>query len=264
MTRRRWLTATGQLAATLLLPACGRAGGAGSAGDAGRPDPARLTARPAAATAPPPGPAPAPGLHALGLAHGGRDALLYVPAGLQPGAPAALVVTLHGAGGDAAGGMGPWRPVADAHSLLLLAPASRGPTWDGVLGRFGPDVQTVDRALAHVFGLVTVDPRRLTVSGFSDGASYALALGLANGDLLPHVVAFSPGFVPAAAPTGRPGVFVAHGVDDEVLPISRTSRRIVPELRERGYDVHYREFPGPHTVPAGIVREALAWLRART
>jgi poly(3-hydroxybutyrate) depolymerase len=41
----------------------------------------------------------------------------------------------------------------------------------------------------------TVDPQRICVSGFSDGASYALSLGLANGDLFTHVAAFSPGFM---------------------------------------------------------------------
>jgi predicted esterase len=34
----------------------------------------------------------------------------------------------------------------------------------------------------------------LAVSGFSDGASYALSIGPANGDLFTHVMAFSPGF----------------------------------------------------------------------
>jgi phospholipase/carboxylesterase len=31
-------------------------------------------------------------------------------------------------------------------------------------------------------------------------------------------------------------------------------------LRRAGYDVRYREFDGPHTVPADVAREAVDWL----
>jgi hypothetical protein len=54
-----------------------------------------------------------------------------------------------------------------------------------------------------------------------------------------------------------PQVFISHGAGDNVLPIARTSRRIVPRLREEGYQVHYAEFDGGHTVPAAIAEEAL-------
>jgi phospholipase/carboxylesterase len=66
---------------------------------------------------------------------------------------------------------------------------------------------------------LAVDAGRLAVEGFSDGASYALSIGLTNGDLLTHVVAFSPGFASPVAYTGKPPVFVSHGTHDEVLPI---------------------------------------------
>ncbi len=59
---------------------------------------------------------------------------------------------------------------------------------------------------------------------------------------------------------GAPRFFVSHGTADDVLPIDRTSRRIVPALREEGLDVTYREFSGPHTVPPEIAREAVDWL----
>ena len=46
---------------------------------------------------------------------------------------------------------------------------------------------------------------------------------------------------------------------DTVLPIDRTSRRIVPRLKAAGYEVAYRESPDGHTVPPEIARDALAW-----
>ena len=182
--------------------------------------------------------------------------LLHVPRTLLPGAAAPLVVSLHGAGGDAEAGLALFRPLAEERGLLVMAPASRGSTWDAVRGGYGADAELVDRALATVFAAFAVD--RVAVAGFSDGASYALGLGLANGDLVRDVLAFSPGFVPPGAPRrGTPRIFVSHGDADGVLPIERTSRRIVPALRDDGYDVTYREFSGPHTVPPEIAREAV-------
>ncbi|MBV9849003.1 MAG: phospholipase [Armatimonadetes bacterium] len=190
---------------------------------------------------------------------GGRDALLYVPRGYRSDRPAPLALMLHGAGGNASHGLGLLADHADAHGLLLLAPASRRQTWDAVLGRFGPDVSLIERALAHVFGHLTVDPGRVAIGGFSDGASYALSLGITNGDLFGHILALSPGFTAHAARRGRPRIFVSHGTRDETLPIAVCSRRVVPALRHAGYDVDYREFEGPHTVPPQVVREAVSW-----
>ncbi|WP_461187720.1 alpha/beta hydrolase [Arthrobacter sp. Z4-13] len=170
-----------------------------------------------------PGEAPVPGQQGLGL-EPVRDTLLYVPSGLQPRQPAPLILLLHGAGGEAAGGLSLLSAFAETHKIILAAPSSRGSTWDGVRGSFGPDVQMINRALERIFTLVFVDPERIAVGGFSDGASYALALGLANGDLFSRVIAFSPGFVPPVPHAGQPRVFVSHGDSDSVLPIDRTSR----------------------------------------
>ncbi|MGY1773198.1 alpha/beta hydrolase [Blastococcus sp. SYSU D00813] len=248
-TRRQVL---GGLALAGLAAACG----ADLPGTARRDDAAaRLAARPGTGGPSPGGVPTGPGTHALGL-EPERDTLLHVPP--VPRGP--LAVTLHGAGGDAGGGLTPLLGLADERGALLLAPASRGPTWDAVGGRYGPDVEVVDRALAAVLAAFAVDPARVAVSGFSDGASYALGLGLANGDLFGRVAAFSPGFVPGAATVGRPAVFVSHGTGDDVLPIDRTSREIVPRLEDDGYDVTYREFDGPHVVPAEVARAAADWL----
>ncbi len=128
-----------------------------------------------------------------------------------------------------------------------------------LVGSYGPDVRFLDRALEQAFGRLAVDEGRLAVGGFSDGASYALSLGLTNGDLFTHVIAFSPGFSAPAERRGEPPIFVSHGTRDEVLPIGRASRRIVPRLEREGYEVTYREFDGPHAVPEAVAREALGW-----
>jgi predicted esterase len=107
---------------------------------------------------------------------------------------------------------------------------------------------------------VRVDPRRLALAGFSDGASYALTVGLRNRDVFSHVIAFSPGF---SGPTRLPSppVFVSHGTADAILPVD-AARAVVARLRAEGCAVAYREFEGGHRVPAEVAREAFRWFLA--
>jgi len=102
-----------------------------------------------------------------------------------------------------------------------------------ISGGLGPDVGALDIALGTVFERFGVDADRVASAGFSDGASYALTLGLMNGDLFSRVFAFSPGFVVPGERRGRPRVFLSHGRADTVLPIDRCGRRIVATLRSR-------------------------------
>ena len=192
-----------------------------------------------------------------------RDAILRLP---RKAAEAALplLVLLHGAGGSGAGILGRVGAAPDDAGVAVLAPDSRDSSWDAIGGRFGADVDFLNRALERVFETVAVDPERIAVGGFSDGATYALSLGLINGDLFRRVLAFSPGFVVDGTPHGHPRFFISHGTDDSILPIDRCSRLIVPVLERRGYDVTFREFRGGHEVPFGIAREGLAWIADRS
>jgi phospholipase/carboxylesterase len=219
--------------------------------------PGRLTARPLAAPSSDPLP---PGTHPLGLGTR-RDGLLYVPRRSHL-RPAPLVVMLHGASGTARGVTSRTTTfdLAEEFGFVVLAPDSRDTTWDAIGGYFGPDVRFIDSALEYTFARVAIDPARLAIGGFSDGATYALSLGLINGDLFTHVLAFSPGFIVGKRVIGLPRIFVSHGTRDDILPINDTSRRLVPGLQKAGYTVRYREFTGPHTVPLPIVREAIQWM----
>jgi phospholipase/carboxylesterase len=131
--------------------------------------------------------------------------------------------------------------------------------WDLSLGGYGQDVRFIDDALELTFGMCSVDPTRLALGGFSDGATYALSLGITNGDLFTDLIAFSPGYLKPATRRGKPRIFVAHGRQDQVLAIDTTSRVIVPKLRKEGYDVHYEEFDGRHTVTVDEVGRAVRW-----
>jgi phospholipase/carboxylesterase len=234
-TRRAFLAA--------FLTACSRADSA-----------VRLRARPAKPAAG----GPKPGVTPLNL-RSERDALFYVPASAPD--PAPLVLYLHGATGNEQQGIRRLSALADEFGFLLLSPASQEGTWDAIRSGYGPDVRFIDQALFKVFAQRRVDPGKIAVSGFSDGASYALGLGISNGDLFRAVMAFSPGFVPpgAAATGGSPRIFISHGTKDQILPIDASSRRLVPDLKHAGYNVKFEEFDGPHDVPPEIACEAIEW-----
>jgi phospholipase/carboxylesterase len=204
---------------------------------------------------------PAAGTQSLGLAEG-RDGVLMVPAGASP-APLPLLVLLHGAGGNGGNMLRRLGAATDAAGIAVLAPDSRDArTWDAIRGDLGPDVDFINRALARTFDVLDIDESRLSVGGFSDGASCALTLGLISGDVFGRVVAWSPGFFVDAGENGKARFYISHGRADEILPIERCSRMIVPRLQKRGYDVTYREFDGGHTMPPDIIREGLEFASA--
>jgi phospholipase/carboxylesterase len=215
---------------------------------------ARLHARPTIVTEPAP-----TGLQALKWGSK-RDSYLYVPPSYDPQHAMPLIAMLHGAGGHAHHGIELLQHLADDAGLMLVAPASTGHTWDIIIDQaYGPDVEVVDQCVAHACNYYAVDPARLAIGGFSDGASYALSLGVANGDIFTHVIAFSPGFIAPALPRGRPRIFISHGVLDQVLPVDHCSRRIVSQVRRNGYGVEYLEFNGDHTVPPEVEEAAIKW-----
>ena len=222
----------------------------GSSQDLGRRE-GRLSARPRTVST-----TIAPGFSALSISRD-RDGQLYVPAAAKAG-PVPLMVLLHGAGGSS---QGIRRRLLETDSIdfAVLVPDSRGPTWDAIRGDYGPDIAYIDSALKVVFARVSIDPTRITVAGFSDGASYALALGRINGDLFSRVVAFSPGFVPPSIPMGKPEVLITHGNADPILPFDDTSARIAPALKKAGYVVTLKQFSGGHTIPADLARAAFQW-----
>lgn len=220
--------------------------------EAAQSGPGRLTARPGRG-----GGNCAPGEHWLAVGNG-RRALMRVTAGGGPRGKA-LILALHGAGsGGSRGGLYALRGGWSESGVVMVAPASAGTTWSFLRGR-DEDLPFADRALKRAFARCRIDPGRVGIGGFSDGATYALTLGLVNGDLFRGVIALSPGGVLAENAVGKPRVFIAHGTLDNVLPISRTSDQIVKQLRAFGYRVKYRKFRGGHQVAPAISRESVRW-----
>lgn len=220
----------------------------------------RLTARPANGTGKTEF---TTGVQRLGLDNR-RDGFLYIPKGYDPSRPAALAVMLHGAGAPAEQGLSLLQRYADEANIILIAPAARKYSWDIIASdAFGPDVIFIDQSLALAFENFAIDPAHVAIGGFSDGASYGLCIGLTNGDLFTHIIAFSPGFAYTLQKNGKPSVFISHGVHDAVLPIDPCGRRIVPQLQRQGLEVNYTEFEGQHEIPPRISESAVEWFTGK-
>jgi len=248
ITRRRFgALSCGALASLALGAACRREGDTALAADG------RLTARPIANVR-----TSVSGKTRLGL-DPSRDASLQIPATAST-APLALLILLHGAGGSGEDILDWLGPVTEEAGLAVLAPDSRDSSWDAVRYNFGADVGFLNRALQRVFDTVSVDPERIAIGGFSDGATYAVSLGLINGDLFRRVLAFSPGFVIDGPSNGKPQFFISHGTADKILPIDRCGRQVSAGLRKRGYNVTFREFEGGHSIPSDIALDGMRWV----
>lgn len=206
-----------------------------------------------------------------GLVELGEGALAYVPAGAL-NEPAPLLVLLHGAGGQANGMIERFRRVAEAEGLVLLAPQSAGRTWDLILAasasrgsgtfRFsGGDSDRIERAMDRLSDRTSLDSDRVTLAGFSDGASYALSLGPTRPGLYRSILAFSPGFTArAAGAAGRQPIFIAHGRRDNILPFARSRDIVVPQLRSAGHSVTFHPFDGGHSIGEEAITQAIRFL----
>jgi phospholipase/carboxylesterase len=217
----------------------------------------RLAARPYDWSARPETEAFPPGMHRLGLG-GERDGIVVVP-DYRANEPLPLVVMLHGATGRARHMIDPFLDMAESKGFVLVAPESRMQTWDVIVGDYGPDVAFLDEVVDAVCSRLPIDSSRVGIGGFSDGASYALSLGLANGDLFTHILGLSPGFAVPPEQVGRPKIFISHGQTDRILPIDFCGRRLATMLADAGYPVRYVEFPGGHRLLPEIASESIAW-----
>jgi phospholipase/carboxylesterase len=100
--------------------------------------------------------------------------------------------------------------------------------------------------------------------GFSDGASYALSLGLANPAIFRGIIAFAPGFhVEPAVINPRQRLFVAHSPTDQVLAFERTRDDTVASLKKAGFDLSFRQFDGGHRVDKALLSDGVDYVLGR-
>ncbi|MBR0684300.1 phospholipase [Bradyrhizobium manausense] len=197
------------------------------------------------------------GFHPV-TASGGQKGMVFVPELDNPATRLPLAVVLHGASGIDGGLVEMTVAHARSSRMIVIAPKSKDTSWDILRGGYGPDVTAIDEMLGWTMSRHPVDPERIAISGFSDGGSYALSLGLMNGELFSHVLAFSPGFTMHKRREGQPQIFICHGLRDDILPIEPCGRSLGQRMRAAGYNVDYCEFDDGHVVPREMVNRSMS------
>ncbi|MGZ8153788.1 MAG: alpha/beta hydrolase [Burkholderiales bacterium] len=108
---------------------------------------------------------------------------------------------------------------------------------------------------------------RIVLAGFSQGGAMALQTGLRYADTLAGVMALSC-YLPlaetfaaeATAQNRRTPIFMAHGLQDGVIPypMAERSREV---LLHHGYEVEWHEYPMAHSVCLEEIEDIGAWLK---
>jgi phospholipase/carboxylesterase len=194
----------------------------------------------------------------LGISDNFRDGSLYVPKQYHPRTPMPLVMMLHGYSGAAASVRFAFT-LAEEFGVIVIAPESRDVTWGQSVPGFDADVRYLGAAYRQVSEFLNVDRSHVALAGVSDGANYALAMGLAYGDTFNHMMIFAAGMFIPLRRQGKPRIFLAHGTRDIQMPIDRTARLFVPRLQAEEYDITYREYDGGHGAPREVQHEAFEW-----
>ena len=209
-----------------------------------------------------------------------------------------LIILLHGYGSNAEDLFGFAEELpAEAHIVSLQAPYEvpghfGGFAWFAIewttSGAKGYDLNQAARSLEFIGQAVQgfaaefdCDQNRITSIGFSQGAILSMTMGLNQPTFFKNVVALS-GFLhtdtlrsdlqefiyqsPEGAtmntPVDFPNIYVSHGVQDQVIPIT-LARKTAPILKQLGVKHKYSEYPVGHGVHPSNFYDMREWLDAR-
>lgn len=114
-----------------------------------------------------------------------------------------------------------------------------------------------------------VDPKRVYLIGFSQGAIMGLSIALTRPDKVAGIVVMSGRLLPEirsmiADPTALTGlpIFMAHGQADPIVPIVQ-ARATRDELAKLPVVLTYHEYAMGHQVTVESMKDVVAWLKAR-
>jgi len=203
--------------------------------------------------------------------------------GHDPQKKQTLVIGLHGRGNTPEEFITIWQDAGISPDFIFAAPQAHYPfLFNNKVGyswnlRAAEDVGIFDTTSKMSIGYIAETVLKLSerlpagdvyLLGFSQGASFALQVGLRHYRNLRGILSFS-GFLPTdffesanfdpdAAKSLR--IFLAHGSRDKSIPLER-SKAIFEQLDGYNFDVTFVEFDDVHTLPPDVVVKAYDWLR---
>jgi phospholipase/carboxylesterase len=143
---------------------------------------------------------------------------------------------------------------------------------------FHEALEVMSRFMAEMIALYLIDPQRVIIMGFSQGAALSYAYSLLHPESLRGVIALA-GFLPLPERSGGrsstslrsaqnapvaqskdafPHYLIIHGTHDEAVPIDR-AREARSVLEGRGASVEYHEHRVGHKVSAQGMKEIARW-----
>ena len=193
-------------------------------------------------------------LHGLGA--DGHDFEPIVPELGMPAAPAVRFVFPHA----------PLQPVAINRGAVMRA-------WYDVTGDGRQDADGIRASQVRVEALIArerargIAARSIVLAGFSQGGAMALHTGLRYPERPAGILALSC-YLPlpetlereASQATRDVPIFMAHGTQDPVIPLS-WAMRSRDRLGALGYAVEWHEYPMPHSVCAEEIADVGRWLK---
>lgn len=193
---------------------------------------------------------------------------LYVPEYYSPERPWPLVVALHGGSGNGRAFLWSWLRDARSYGAILVTPTSLGGTW--ALMEEDVDSPNLARILEFVRSRWTVDPRKLLLTGMSDGGTFSYVTGFDSASPFTHLAPVSASFHPLLIEGTEPArlrelpIHLVHGKLDWMFNVG-IAREAQRRLSAAGARVTYREIEDlSHTYPREINAEILRWLNGET
>src|SRR5262245_50525155 len=196
---------------------------------------------------------------------GESRAVLLTPDEIDPRRRYPLVTVLHGAGRQDELLVRAFRDEPAKRQALFLVPRSLHPTWDLIACDERPDLDFLAWAYDLIYRRYPIDAERQALLGYSDGASYALSIGLSNPGVFHAVMGWAAGFMALDDRHHRPGdrkpsVLLEYGTHDELFPFQRVALPMRANLERLGYTVEFRVDEGGRHWPSGTFQsEALDW-----
>jgi phospholipase/carboxylesterase len=193
---------------------------------------------------------------------------LYVPEYYTPDRALPLVLALHGGSGNGRNFLWSWLRDARSFGAILVAPTATGPTW-ALMGE-DTDTPNLMRMLETVRSRYNVHPKRMLMTGLSDGGTFCWVSGLDRASPFTHLAPVAATFHPLMAEIadaerlrGLP-IFLVHGKLDWMFPV-QVARQTSNLLSAAGAELTYREIDDlSHCYPREMNAEILRWLNGQS
>jgi phospholipase/carboxylesterase len=126
-------------------------------------------------------------------------------------------------------------------------------------------ITKLETFLTNLPHLYPVDPARLLLIGFSQGAAISNSLVMARPELVMGVALLSgmgfelPELIPQAMSLGGLPVFIAHGARDEIIPLS-AAQQACQTYTQLGAKITYAEYNVGHKMHTQGIKDLRGWV----